>query len=146
MKVGWAHVAMAVVLAIVAGCIGAVATENWRSQAPSAGLHDFVHNELDLSSEQHASLEQIEGQFVAERSGLELTLRAANAQLANAMEDEHSYGPKVNEAIDEVHDRMGALQKATVRHVFAMRGLLDQDQQVRFDRQVAKALTAAPDE
>jgi hypothetical protein len=41
---------------------------------------------------------------------------------------------------------MGDLQKATVRHVFAMRALLDQQQQELFDRQVATSLTGEPGE
>ena len=79
-----------------------------------------------------------------ERARLEASARAANAQLAQAMEAEHEYGPRVGAAIDEVHARMGDLQKATVRHVFDMREILDPDQQRRFDQQVSKALTDSP--
>ena len=40
----------------------------------------------------------------------------------------------------------GELQKATVRHVFAMRRILDQEQQREFDQQVARSLTGSPSE
>ena len=59
------------------------------------------------------------------------------------MEQEHGYGPKVSTAIDRVHVEMGELQKATVRHVFAMRALLNEEQRQKFDRQISISLTGA---
>jgi len=64
--------------------------------------------------------------------------------IAQAMENEHEYGPEVSAAIDEVHARMGDLQKATVRHVFDMREILEPEQQRQFDRKVSDALTRDP--
>jgi hypothetical protein len=75
---------------------------------------------------------------------LERELRAANAEIARAIEHEHAYGPDVEKAIDRSHVAMGELQKATLRHVLAMRAVLRADQTPRFDRAVAQALTAAP--
>ena len=103
-----------------------------------------MHDELTLTNEQKQRLETLEARFAVERARLEASARAANAQLAQAMEAEHEYGPEVGAAIDEVHARMGDLQKATVRHVFDMREILDPDQQRRFDQQVSKALTDSP--
>ncbi len=37
---------------------------------------------------------------------------------------------------------MGQLQKETLEHIFAMRGVLRPDQAARFDQAVVKALTA----
>jgi len=109
-------------------------------------MHDFVHHELSLSPEQDARLDELEDAFAIERRTLESALMAANARLAAAMEQEHEYGPMVGEAIDDVHASMGDLQKATVRHVFNMRELLDEDQQRAFDRQVGRALTTDQNE
>src|SRR3546814_18695766 len=71
-------------------------------------------------------------------------MRAANVRLAQAIEAEHGYGPRVTEAIDETHEVMGTLQKETLQHLFAMRGVLNPDQAEMFDKRVVKALT--PDE
>ena len=60
------------------------------------------------------------------------------------MEDEHENGPEVNAAIDDVHGKMGELQKATVQHVFDMREILTPEQQPLFDRKVSEALTRTP--
>ena len=71
-------------------------------------------------------------------------LEAANADLARGIGHEHAYGPDVEKAVDRSHIAMGELQKAMLRHVFAMRAVLRSDQTGRFDRAVAEALTSAP--
>ena len=146
MKFGGLQLLLAIALALAAGVLGAFAAGELRDTRQSQTLHHFVHEELDLTDRQKAQLDQLEENFAVERKEMELSLRAANAGLAAAMDDEHEYGPKVISSIDEVHDRMGDLQKATVRHVFAMRALLDPQQQRRFDRQVASSLTSEPSE
>lgn len=105
-------------------------------------LHDLLHRQLDLDKDQHARIEVIEAQFAVRRRALELELRADNARLAEAIEAEHGYGPKVGAAVDRSHQAMGALQKETLEHIFAMRGVLRPDQAARFDEAVVRALTA----
>jgi nickel and cobalt resistance protein CnrR len=69
-------------------------------------------------------------------------MRADNARLAAAIEAEHGYGPQVAAAVNASHMAMGALQKETLAHIFAMRQLLRPDQAARFDEAVAGSLTA----
>ncbi len=146
MKIGPVRIIMLTLLALAAGWIGAFGAGHWsRQDTQSQGIHGFVHGELDLSGDQKLALDELESGFAVRQKSLELSLRAANADLAAAMEQEHEYGPKVNAAIETVHDRMGQLQKATVEHVFAMRRLLTPDQQRAFDARVAGALTANPE-
>jgi hypothetical protein len=111
-------------------------------EAPSSELHAVLHDRLDLDNGQKARLEALERQFAVRRKALELELRADNALLAEAIESEHGYGPKVAAAVDRSHEAMGRLQKETLSHVFAMRQLLRPDQAARFDGAVTKALTA----
>lgn len=146
MKLANYQIVIAILLAGLAGFLGAVAADRWRQESASGGLHDFVHHELQLSIAQDASLEELEESFAAENARLELALRGANGQLAQAMDREHEYGPEVAAAIDQVHARMGDMQKATVQHVFAMRGILNAEQHREFDRQVSAALTRDPRE
>ena len=115
------------------------------SDAPRASeteLHALLHGQLDLTPEQEKKLERIEADFAGRRQALELEMRAANVRLAQAIEAEHGYGPRVTEAIDETHRVMGELQKETLQHLFAMRGVLNPDQAEMFDKSVVKALTA----
>ena len=105
-------------------------------------VHALLHDQLDLDPTQHAKLDALEGQFAVRRKALELEMRADNAKLAAAIQAEHGYGPQVSGAIDQSHMAMGQLQKETLEHVFAMRGLLRPDQAAKFDGAVVKALTA----
>lgn len=105
-------------------------------------LHTLLHRQLDLDPGQEAKIEQIERRYAMRRKAIELELRADNTRLAEAIEAEHGYGPKVNEAVDRSHHAMGQLQKETLEHIFAMRGVLRPDQAARFDAAVTRALTA----
>jgi len=105
-------------------------------------LHALLHHNLSLDANQEARLEAIEKRFAVRRQALELELRADNARLAEAIEAEHGYGPRVSAAVDRSHRAMGQLQKETLEHIFAMRSVLRPDQAARFDAAVVKALTA----
>ena len=110
--------------------------------AADSELHALLHDQLNLDPAQHAKLDALERQFAVRRKALELEMRADNAKLAAAIEAEHGYGPQVSTAIDQSHVAMGQLQKETLEHIFAMRGLLRPDQAAKFDGAVVKALTA----
>lgn len=110
-------------------------------RADETELHALLHRELKLSPAQERKIAPIEVQFAARRDALELEMRAANIRLAQAIEAEHGYGPQVTKAIDETHEVMGNLQKDTLQHLFAMRGVLDRDQAAMFDRVMVDALT-----
>ena len=128
-------------LAAVAGVfVGRMLVDTPR--ASETELHALLHREAQLSAEQERKLGAIEARFGARRAALELEMRAANIRLAQAIEAEHGYGPRVTKAIDETHQVMGELQKETLQHLFAMRAVLDEDQAAMFDRTVVKALTA----
>lgn len=104
-------------------------------------LHDLLHRDLELDSKQDAQIELIEQRFAVRRRALELELRADNARLAEAIEAEHGYGPKVSAAVDRSHAAMGQLQKETLEHMFAMRSVLKPAQAAKFDQALVKALT-----
>jgi len=105
-------------------------------------LHSLLHREIKLDGVQDAKVEQIEQRFAVRRQAIELELRADNARLAEAIEAEHGYGPRVGEAVDRSHHAMGELQKETLEHIFAMRSVLRPDQAAKFDAAVTRALTA----
>jgi len=143
MKMGPFRIAILIFLALAAGFLGSLAANSWSAQdSESSSLHGFVHHELSLSETQTKDLNEMENEFAVKRRTLELSLRAANGKLAIAMDEEHEFGPKVALAVEDVHDQMGELQKATIAHVFEMRSLLTPDQQTAFDQQVSDALTA----
>ena len=104
-------------------------------------LHEVVHEKLNLTADQERQVAGLERGFAVRRQALESEMRAANADLARAIETEHAYSPAVQQAVDRFHRAMGELQKETILHVLAMRKVLTPDQAARFDDTVVKALT-----
>lgn len=126
-------------VAVGAGAwIGANVFDGGRS-APS--LHEFVHDELDLTADQSARLEVMEQEFAVRRSRREAELRATNAELAAAMAAGRGYTPEVQAAVERFHATMGELQKETILHVLDMRNVLTPEQAARYDRRISRALT-----
>lgn len=145
MSANWKSVALTVLLAALASGGGAWLGAGWmmkRHETP--GLHDIVHRKLDLKPEQDARLDAIEARFAAQREQLEADVRAANRELADAIAASKGDSPEVRAAVDHFHDAMGALQKATIAHVFEMRAVLTPEQARVFDREIAGALTQEP--
>jgi nickel and cobalt resistance protein CnrR len=109
----------------------------------ATSLHDRLHAMTQLSDGQDRQLDAIEVTFKAQKAALEAQMRLANRELADAMSEDQAYTPKVQAAIDHFHHAMGALQKASVEHVFAMRAVLTPAQQIAFDADVRGALIAS---
>ena len=132
-----------VALAIVAGFGGVwLGKAVFESTPNQATLHDVVHHQLRLDAEQRRRIDVLERKFVVQRHALELEMRAANVELAVAIREEQGYGPRVVAAVDRFHVAMGRLQTETIKHVFAMREVLRQDQKATFDDTVVSALTS----
>ncbi len=133
-----------ILLAFVAAIGGVFIGRTWIAPPTpvESELHQLLHEQLELDPDQVHRIEAIEHQYALRRQALELQLRADNARLASAIEAEHGYGPQVGAAVDASHKAMGELQKVTLEHIFAMRGVLRPDQAARFDAEVVKALTA----
>lgn len=110
-----------------------------RDQTPPS-LHDVIHERIELDSEQEAQITQLETDFAGERAALEAELRVANQELVEAISANRGDTPEVQAAVDHFHVTMGALQKATLGHVFEMRAVLTRDQAEIFDAAVVESL------
>jgi len=143
MRSAW-RIALIALIAFVAAVAGVYAAQTFseRQRKSESELHAFLHNELKLNASQEAKVEAIETRFAARKKALAADMRTANAVLADAIEAEHGYGPKVTIAVDHVHHVMGDMQKETLEHLFEMRAVMNADQARRFDQTVVKALTA----
>lgn len=131
-------------VAFIAGLAGVgIGLRIWPASSPPS-LHEVVHERLNLSAAQLSEIEHLEDTFEARKQALELEIRAANAELAAAIREEHGYGPRVTAAVEHFHDAMGRLQSETIAHVFAMREVLNDEQKAVFDDVVAGNLTADP--
>jgi Spy/CpxP family protein refolding chaperone len=130
---------LAVIVVVAAGAAGVGAMFFAKWNAPSRVVaHDWIHLELGLTADQEAALLPIESSYAERRDRLERALREANGALADAILADGRDSEGVHRAIEEIHSRMGDLQKETIGHVFEMRAVLTADQ---YDRLIA--LTAA---
>lgn len=134
-------IAITIVVAFLAGLAGIGLGRVVFAPERAPSLHQVLHDELDLSPAQEQEIEALERDFATRRRALEVEMRAANAELAAGMREEHEYGPRVTAAVERFHHAMGELQSETMRHVFAMRAVLTPEQCVEFDALVASALT-----
>ncbi|MEW5684631.1 MAG: periplasmic heavy metal sensor [Pseudomonadota bacterium] len=129
-------------LCMAAAGIGAWAGVRFlEPQRRAPTLHEFVHEELDLTADQESRLERLERDFAVRRKTREAQLRAANAELAAAIQARHEYSPDVTAAVERFHRAMGELQKETITHVLEMRKVLTPAQAARYDERIAEALT-----
>jgi hypothetical protein len=135
-------VLITIVVAFLAGLGGVWAGRVLFAPHATLGLHEAVHRNLDLTAEQRQRIDGLERDFAPRRQALEMEMRAANADLALAIREEHGYGPHVTAAVERFHHAMGELQIETIQHVFSMRDVLTPPQQARFDNIVSSALTS----
>ena len=136
---------LALALGFAGALGGALAGRMVPTPAPhdESALHRLLHEELVLDRAQQGQIDAMNAAFAKQKAVLVGEQRAANADLAAALRSEHAYGPRVAAAVDRSHHAMGALQKATLEHVFAMRSVLRPDQAARFDKGIADLLTGA---
>ena len=140
---GWRAIALTAALAALASGAGTWISASWvlsRREAPS--LHEIVHHDLKLTPEQLVRIEAIEARFAGRRPALEADVRAANMELAKAIEQSNGDSPQVQAAVDHFHVAMGALQKETIAHVFEMRSVLTPAQADVFDERIVAALAS----
>jgi len=136
-------IVLTLVLSALAAAIGVWGGGQYvvRQMHHNTPLHQLVHEKLNLTPDQERRIDGLERDYAARRKVLEAEMRAANAELAQAIQEQHSYTPKVQAAIDRFHMAMGALQKESIQHVIAMRAVLTPQQAARFDDTVVKNLT-----
>jgi Spy/CpxP family protein refolding chaperone len=134
---------LTLVLALLGGGVGSWVGARYFAQSPSAqrSLHAFVHEELALTPAQEQQVEALETEFAVRRRAREAELRAANAELAAAIQARHEFSPQVQAAVQRFHHAMGELQNETIVHVLSMRRVLTPAQAAKFDRRIAEALT-----
>ncbi len=137
------RIAVIAVVALLAAVLGVWIGRAVLPQPTHTGaeLHALLHDRLDLDAAQETKLDAIEKDFANARRTLDAQLRADNARMAEAIAAEHVYGPRVAATVDASHQSMGAVQKATLEHVFAMRAILRPDQAAKFDAALDRALT-----
>ena len=106
--------------------------------------HQDFHDRL--APAQRTRLDALEARHALEDDALHESLANANRALAHRLSEESQYTDKVEAAVEDVHTAMLELQKASVRHLYEMREILDDRQQKTFDRHVAETMQRYADQ
>jgi hypothetical protein len=146
------HLAITVVLAGLAGFLGVWAgiarIDRDRPAAPPPlriAVDELTHRGLQgLSAEQKDKIGAIEQRYARQRIRLRARIANANVELSNALSEEMSFGPAVEQSIEELKAGVGELQKQTVVYVLDLRAVLTPAQQTLFDEKVVAALMTDP--
>ena len=135
------------VTVIAVAALTTVCTHWWvsRSARSSATVgHEWLHDELHLTTAQSAALDPIEHAFASRESSLQTKLEQANRDLAQVLREEKSYTPRVAEAVVAVHHHMGELQQASLEHLYEMRRVLTPEQGDKLFQLAAHSLEQTP--
>ena len=110
------------------GCVIAINLSH-KEKAPAAGgTHDWLHEQLGITAEQHLGLEQIEARFAKREAELVAALATAKSDLGDVMAEDKAFTPRVTTSIEKIHHAMAELQKATLEHLFEMEEALTPEQ------------------
>ena len=134
-------VVVMVLITLLAGAAGGIAGYICGARPHQrTDLNGVIHQQLDLTAEQSRQIEVLEAQFKKHEKTVKAEMRAANRALAEALDQEHAYGPRARAAMDRFHMAEEDLQASTIKHVLAMRALLNSEQAHTLDQTVHKAL------
>jgi Spy/CpxP family protein refolding chaperone len=125
-------IAMLISVALVAAAACYVSARLFGPQSRSVvSGHEWIHNQLGLSPEEHKILEPIESKFAERKRNLLGEIASANKELAEAIKQDQADSPRVSAAVERIHHAQGELQEATLEHVFEMKGVLTSEQYKR---------------
>lgn len=135
------------VAVIAVAALSAFCTLRWTTahqHAASADSHQWLHDQLHLTTEQHVALDPVEDRYTQKQHRLMAQLQDANRELARAMAEGKAYSPAVSAAVEKIHQRMGEMQKLSIEHVFEMRQLLTPEQGDKLLQLAQHALERSP--
>lgn len=99
---------------------------------------------VGLSQSQKDQINEIESRYARKRSKLRGRIAWADSDLADALAEEMSLGPKVETSIEHLKSLVGELQHETVAYVLELRAALTEPQRTIFDEKVVSALMTPP--
>jgi Spy/CpxP family protein refolding chaperone len=106
----------------------------------SGDTHSYLHEQLNITQEQDIKLQDSESDYQKRKLRLQETIRLANMELADAIHENPSFTPAVQQAVDKIHNAMGQLQKASLDHLFQMQPILTDDQNKKLKKLITEAL------
>lgn len=91
-------------------------------------FHQWIHDNLEITEEQHSVLEPFEKAYELDRTRLHMEVTDAGRELADAVRGGQRNSPEINMALSRLNTAQASLQRATLDHFFSMKEHLDPDQ------------------
>jgi len=107
-------------------------------------FHAWMHQHLDLTPEQHDTLEPIEAEFEQQRLRLRAEIRSAGQEVATAISKADVNDSQLKAALARLNQSQGELQQVTLEHFFAMKRHLRPAQAKRLLDWTHDSLTREP--
>lgn len=99
-------------------------------QGRALSLHEWMHQQLDITPAQHTTLDPLETSYEAERVRLRQLIRQLGSDLAIAIRDA-APDAAIIAAQEKLNAAQGQLQQATLRHFIGMKQHLTPAQAVK---------------
>jgi Spy/CpxP family protein refolding chaperone len=104
-----------------------------------------IFEQLGLSAEQEQKINAIRAQFNASQHQCMLLMQQRNRELAGVILAERADSPRVQAAVEKIHEVMGDMQKTTLTSIFAARDILTPAQYDHLLKLVATQLSTGTD-
>lgn len=127
----------AVALVSVSACL--IVQHYVRAKDP--GQKPELFSQLNLSAEQEQKINAIREKFAANQHQCMVLMQQRNRELADAIISDRADSPRVQAAVEKIHEAMGDMQKATLMSIFAAKEVLTPEQYDQLLHLVAKQLS-----
>lgn len=116
-----------------------VKQNQWQHDGPQG--HAWLQQELELTAEQTAAIDQFLPEYQHQRQQLEVEFDQRIAELAEILAANSAYTDEVTHAVHRIHLVHGQLQELAIRHYFDMLNVLPPEQQHLLHRLAGEALS-----
>lgn len=103
--------------------------------------HQWLHQELNLTSEEGSAIDAFEPAYREERAVLQQQFQAKIEELRREITSADQFSDQARETIHELHLIHGQLQELSIRHYYQMMQVLPPEKQDRLRDIAAKALS-----
>lgn len=113
---------------------------DWKRHDEADG-HRWLHDELNLTTEEAVAVDGFEPQYRQQRAALQAEFQAKIEELRQEITTSDTFTDEAEQMIHELHIIHGQLQELSIRHYYQMMHVLPAEKQARLRDIAAKALS-----
>ena len=110
-------------------------------QHDQAQGHQWLKEELKLTEDESARINDFEADYQLERKKLQATFNSRIASLGLLIRNNDAYTPDVAHGVHQLHEVHGQLQQLSIEHYYEMLSVLPPDKQARLSDLAVEALS-----